>query len=121
MQYREMGKTGDKISILAYGCMRFPKDGNRIDEARTERQVISAIERGVNYFAAIDFPKTGVQTNTYFFAAILLRNPVTDAVEADHAVASGDPVFPTGICPAFPVAVVPADPLWVILAVESCR
>ena len=50
MLYREMGKTGDKVSILGYGCMRFPKDGNKIDEARSEKQVISAIERGVNYF-----------------------------------------------------------------------
>ncbi|SHI20697.1 hypothetical protein SAMN02745823_03394 [Sporobacter termitidis DSM 10068] len=50
MLYREMGKTGDRVSILGYGCMRFPKDGNKIDEARAGKQVISAIERGVNYF-----------------------------------------------------------------------
>ncbi len=50
MYYREMGKTGDKVSILGYGCMRFPRKDGRIDEERTERQVISAIERGVNYF-----------------------------------------------------------------------
>jgi predicted aldo/keto reductase-like oxidoreductase len=50
MLYREMGKTGDKVSVLGYGCMRFPKKHLAIDEARTERQLISAIERGVNYF-----------------------------------------------------------------------
>lgn len=50
MLYRDMGKTGDKVSTLGYGCMRFPKDGNKIDESRAERQVISAIEKGVNYF-----------------------------------------------------------------------
>lgn len=49
MQYREMGKTGDKISALGYGCMRFPWSGVRVDEKRAERQVISAIEQGVNY------------------------------------------------------------------------
>lgn len=51
MLYREMGKTGDRLSILGYGCMRFPKrkDG-KIDEERTERQIIQAIESGVNYF-----------------------------------------------------------------------
>lgn len=49
MQYREMGKTGDKVSILGYGCMRFPRVGGRVDEKRAERQVISAIEQGVNY------------------------------------------------------------------------
>jgi uncharacterized protein len=50
MLYREMGKTGDKISILGYGCMRFPRNGRRVDEARAERQILTAIEQGVNYF-----------------------------------------------------------------------
>lgn len=50
MQYREMGKTGDKLSILGYGCMRYPQKNGRIDEERTERQIIQAIEQGVNYF-----------------------------------------------------------------------
>jgi len=50
MQYREMGKTGDQVSVLGYGCMRFPKINGKIDEGRTKMQVVSAIERGVNYF-----------------------------------------------------------------------
>ena len=50
MLYRQMGKTGDKVSILGYGCMRFPRKDRKVDEERAERQVISAIEQGVNYF-----------------------------------------------------------------------
>ncbi|HLV09828.1 MAG TPA: aldo/keto reductase, partial [Halanaerobiales bacterium] len=50
MLYRKMGKTGDKVSILGYGCLRFPRENGRIDKKRTERQIISAIEQGVNYF-----------------------------------------------------------------------
>jgi len=50
MLYREMGTTGDKVSILGYGCMRFPTKDRRIDEESTEKQIISAIENGVNYF-----------------------------------------------------------------------
>lgn len=50
MLYRTMGRTGDQVSILGYGCMRFPKKDGRIDEERTEKQIISAIEQGVNYF-----------------------------------------------------------------------
>lgn len=45
-----MGKTGDQVSILGYGCMRFPKMNGKIDEDRTRKQIISAIEGGVNYF-----------------------------------------------------------------------
>jgi predicted aldo/keto reductase-like oxidoreductase len=52
MLYRPMGKTGDQVSILGYGCMRFPLKDKRIDEERTERQVVGAIEQGVNYFDA---------------------------------------------------------------------
>jgi uncharacterized protein len=48
--YRQMGKTGDKVSILGYGCMRFPKKGRGLDEERASRQLISAIEQGINYF-----------------------------------------------------------------------
>ncbi len=50
MQYREMGKTGDRVSVLGYGCMRYPRINGKIDEQRTERQIIQAIEQGVNYF-----------------------------------------------------------------------
>ena len=50
MLYREMGKTGDKVSILGYGCMRFPRKDRKIDLERTEGQIISAIDQGVNYF-----------------------------------------------------------------------
>jgi predicted aldo/keto reductase-like oxidoreductase len=50
MLYREMGKTGEIVSILGYGCMRFPKKDRKIDEEKTEKQIISAIEQGVNYF-----------------------------------------------------------------------
>jgi predicted aldo/keto reductase-like oxidoreductase len=51
MLYRAMGRSGDQVSILGYGCMRFPKtkDG-KFDEARTERQILQAIDQGVNYF-----------------------------------------------------------------------
>ena len=50
MQYRTFGKTGESVSILGYGCMRLPQRLGLVDEARTERQMLSAIEAGVNYF-----------------------------------------------------------------------
>lgn len=50
MQYRIFGKTGEKVSILGYGCMRFPQRLGMVDEIRTEKQILSAIEAGVNYF-----------------------------------------------------------------------
>jgi len=45
-----MEKTGDSLSILGFGCMRFPGKGGSIDYERTERLILQAIEKGVNYF-----------------------------------------------------------------------
>ncbi len=49
MQYRK-DKYGNDISLLGFGCLRFKKDGNKIDMAEAERQIMEAIELGVNYF-----------------------------------------------------------------------
>lgn len=65
MQYRKLGKKGDEISILGYGCMRFPNKGGRIDMERTEKQIMMAIERGVNYFdTAYIYPGSEVALGT---------------------------------------------------------
>jgi predicted aldo/keto reductase-like oxidoreductase len=45
MQYREDKVSGNKLSILGMGCMRFPRDA-----VETERMILTAIEQGVNYF-----------------------------------------------------------------------
>ena len=50
MLYRTVPKTGDKLSILGFGCMRYPSKGRGIDEERTIRQIRHAIDSGVNYF-----------------------------------------------------------------------
>ncbi|HEY1203875.1 MAG: aldo/keto reductase [Bryobacteraceae bacterium] len=49
MLYRTMPATGDRLSILGYGCMRLPVAGGRIDEPRATRQIRHAIDSGVNY------------------------------------------------------------------------
>ena len=58
MTYRTNHKTGDKVSLLGYGCMRWPmkpgSDGNGdvVDQQTVERLVDYAIGHGVNYFDA---------------------------------------------------------------------
>jgi predicted aldo/keto reductase-like oxidoreductase len=44
-----MESTGDWLSAIGYGCMRLPEKGGRIDEERAEKQLLFAIDRGVNY------------------------------------------------------------------------
>ena len=56
MTYRINPKTGEKVSILGYGCMRWPTiptghDGkDEIDQEMVNRLIDTAIEHGVNYF-----------------------------------------------------------------------
>lgn len=50
MQYRKLVKDADDLSVLGYGCMRFPTKNGRVEEAKTEEQILYAIKEGVNYF-----------------------------------------------------------------------
>jgi predicted aldo/keto reductase-like oxidoreductase len=50
MQYRMDIKSGNKLSILGFGCMRFPRDLTQIDINRTEPLIIKAVQDGINYF-----------------------------------------------------------------------
>lgn len=38
------------LSILGFGCMRFPKKGNNVDMEATEQLLLYAVEHGINYF-----------------------------------------------------------------------
>lgn len=49
MNYRNNNGNND-LSILGFGCMRFPKRGNSFDMEEVEREILHAIEMGVNYF-----------------------------------------------------------------------
>ena len=50
MQYRIDKKTGNKLSVLGFGCMRFPHRLGMTDMHKTEELVMHAIEKGINYF-----------------------------------------------------------------------
>ena len=49
MNYRT-DKYGNQLSILGFGCMRFPRKMGKTDMEETEREILTAIEGGVNYF-----------------------------------------------------------------------
>ena len=50
MQYRTDPKTGNSLSALGYGCMRFTKRGAAIDQEKANREMKLALDNGVNYF-----------------------------------------------------------------------
>lgn len=55
MEYRQNPATGEKVSLLGYGCMRWPKvspDSDELDQEAINQLVDRALEMGVNYFDA---------------------------------------------------------------------
>ncbi len=49
MQYRK-DRTGNELSILGYGCMRFTRKGGGIDLDKAEKELMAAYRAGVNYY-----------------------------------------------------------------------
>lgn len=56
MTYRTHGRSGDKVSLLGYGCMRWPfmpnpnGEGEVIDQESVNTLIDYALAHGVNYF-----------------------------------------------------------------------
>ncbi len=107
MTYRINPKTGEKVSILGYGCMRWPtkpieggNDGDEeIDQEMVNRLVDTALENGVNYFdtspvycqgmseRAIGIALSRHPRDSYYIATKLSNfNPATHSREASIAM-----------------------------------
>lgn len=56
---KENKKNGDRLSVLGFGCMRFPTKGGFIDEPRAINMLHTAVEKGINYFDTAYIYHTG--------------------------------------------------------------
>ena len=75
MNYRT-DRYGNRLSILGFGCMRFPKKAGLIDMAETEREIMTAFRGGVNYYdTAYIYPGSEAA-----LGEILERNGIRDQV-----------------------------------------
>lgn len=75
MQYRK-DKYGNDISVLGFGCMRFPRKNGAIDMEETEKELMAAIDAGVNYFdTAYIYPGSEAA-----LGEILEKNQVRDKI-----------------------------------------
>jgi predicted aldo/keto reductase-like oxidoreductase len=50
MIYKKYGRTGKEISVIGFGGMRFPKEGESYDYDKCAEFVVKANDLGVNYF-----------------------------------------------------------------------
>ena len=79
MLYRKVPKNGDKLSVLGYGCMRLPVKMQSINEKRAEKQILYAMDRGVNYFDTAAPYHNG--KSEPFLGKVLARNNCRDRVK----------------------------------------
>jgi predicted aldo/keto reductase-like oxidoreductase len=76
MQFREDTVSGNRLSVLGFGCMRFPRSFGVIDMQKTENLIMEAVRGGVNYFdTAYIYPGSEEALGT-----ILEKNRVRDKV-----------------------------------------
>ncbi|MCQ2496889.1 MAG: aldo/keto reductase [Lachnospiraceae bacterium] len=75
MEYR-LDKYGNKISVLGYGCMRFSQKITGTDVKKTNREIMTAIKAGVNYFDTAYIYPGSEKT----LGLILQKNKVRDKV-----------------------------------------
>ena len=59
MLTRTNTNNGDKLSILGFGCMRFPTKGKGVDEEASILLIRQAIHKGINYFDTAYFYNGG--------------------------------------------------------------
>ena len=79
MLYREVPKNGDKLSVLGYGCMRFPERLGGINGKLAERQMMAAMEKGINYFDTA-YPYHSGKSEP-FMGKVFARNNCRDRIK----------------------------------------
>jgi len=79
MLYREVPKNGDKLSVLGYGCMRLPMRMQSINEKLAEKQILYAMDQGVNYFDTA-YPYHGRKSEP-FLGKVFSKNRYRDEVK----------------------------------------
>lgn len=83
MKYRK-DKYGNKLSILGFGCMRFPRKMGMIDMEETEKEIMAAYNAGVNYYdTAYIYPGSEAAIGE-IFKKNNIRNKVHIATKLPH-------------------------------------
>ena len=80
MLYREMGKTGEKVSILGFGCMRLPTRGSYVDiHVKNASNLLDyALDQGINYLDTA-YPYHGLSTSQGGNSEIFLGNYLNES------------------------------------------
>ena len=85
MQYRSDKKSGNKLSIIGFGCMRFPRNLTQIDINKSEQLIVKAVQEGVNYFDTAFVYSGSEAVVGHILAKNNLRDKIFLATKLPHA------------------------------------
>jgi len=97
MTYRTNPHTGDKVSILGYGCMRWPMlpNSNEVNQDTVNELVDYAIAHGVNYFDTA--PRYSMGKSEQITGIALSRHPRDKYLISTKMSALDDPSYKNSI------------------------
>ncbi len=78
MLYRKLTKHGEEVSLLGYGCMRFPTKHGSIDKEQAFEQMLYAYNQGVNYYDTAYFYHGGKSEGV--LGEFVKRNGIRDKI-----------------------------------------
>jgi len=86
MQYKQLGKSGLKVSTIGYGCMSL-----KGTPAENEKLIHQAIEGGINYFDTADIYENGVNEETVGRAIAAKRHDIVLATKVGNQPKANGP------------------------------
>lgn len=89
MLTRKNQKNGEELSILGFGCMRFPVKNGGIDESKAIGMIHDAIKNGINYFDTAYIYHNGKSES-------LLGKALADGLREQVKIATKLPPFMVG-------------------------
>jgi len=88
MEYRNLGRSGLKVSLVGIGCNNF---GGRIDAAQTKEVVHTALDCGINFFDTADMYGPRGRSEEYLGKAIAgKRDDLIIATKFANPMGEGD-------------------------------
>ena len=87
MQYRELGRTGWKVSALSFGSWAIGSAWGPVDEAESMAALHRAVEMGVNFFDTADVYGDGSSERLLARLRREIREPIHIATKAGRRFA----------------------------------